>query len=122
MSEKYLLEATENQLQIISLALDIFSRLESGQFECCFDMIHWKYPENRAEVDALLKKCQLLLTGMNNGNLGIGNVSDKARIAYDLHTVIRHHFAWMHKPSGGLTVDFDKPMHYGSEPLAVVRE
>ncbi len=122
MHKKYLLEATENQLKIVSLALDIFSRLESGQLNCCFDMIPWKHPENRIETRALLEKIQLLLTGMNNGNLGIGNVSDNARIAYDLHQVIRHYFAWKHKPVGGMTVDFDEPFHYGSDPLATVRE
>lgn len=113
----YQLSVNEQQLNIISLALDIFSRLESGQLDWCFSMIKWKHRENFAEVRPVLEQIQLLLTGMTRGNLGIGNVSAQSRAAYDIHQVIRHHLAWKNNPEGGITVDFYEPISYGEEPL-----
>lgn len=120
VSKKYNLEVSEEQVQTISLALDILSRLEGGQLERCFSMIPWKYQENQDEANALLEKLQMLLTGMPNGSLGIGNISDQAKCAFDLHHVIRHHLAWERNPAGGVTVDFHKPLHKAREPLAKI--
>src|SRR5437879_842303 len=93
-SPKYRIEINEEQAKIISLALDIFSRMEAGRLEWIFSMISWKYYEKLQSAEPMLKELQLLLTGMQRGNLGIGNVSNSAKIAYDLHQVIRHRLAW----------------------------
>lgn len=113
----YQLSVNEQQLKIISLALDIFARLESGQLDWCFSMIKWKHRENFTEVKPMLEQIQLLLTGMANGNLGIGNISAQSRAAYDIHQVIRHHLAWKYNPKGGETVSFYQPISYSEEPL-----
>ena len=118
---EYTLEVTENQLKTLSLALDIFSRLESGQFERCFSVIPWKQKDKMAEANELLNRLQLLLTGMNRGNLGIGQVSEKAKVAYDLHQVVRHYIAWANEPRGGETVDFWNPLQMSHEPLAKIK-
>ena len=117
---KYVIEVSEEQARIISLALDIYSRMEGGQLEWAFSMIQWKYPDNLEAADLLLKELQLLLTGKDRGNLGIGNVSNSARMAYDLHQVIRHRLSWDNEPSGGMAVHFNPPMQWGDQPLAKI--
>lgn len=119
---KYTIEVNEEQAKVISLALDIFSRMEGGQLEWVFSMIPWKYHEKLESVEPMLKELQLLLTGMQHGNLGIGNVSDSARIAFDLHQVIRHRLAWDREPQGRMSVSFDPPMKWGSQPLAKIEQ
>ncbi|MHB1949680.1 MAG: hypothetical protein ACYCQI_16400, partial [Gammaproteobacteria bacterium] len=70
----------------------------------------------------LLNELQQLLTGMRNGNLGIGNVSDSSKIAYDIHQVIRYQLAWDKEPCGDVGVSFDPPMKWGSQPLAKIEK
>ena len=122
ISPKYRIEVNEEQAKIISLALDIFSRIEAGQLEWVFSMIPWKYRENLESAEPMLKELQLLLTGMQRGNLGIGNVSNSARIAFDLHQVIRHRLAWDKEPKGGMGVFFDPPMKWSDQPLAEIEQ
>lgn len=119
---KYTIEVNEEQAKVISLALDIFSRMEAGQLEWIFSMIPWKYYEKLESVEPMLKELQLLLTGMQRGNLGIGNVSNSARIAFDLHQVIRHRLAWDKYPQGRMGVDFDPPRKWSNQPLAKIEQ
>lgn len=119
---KYTLEVNDEQAKVISLALDIFSRMEGGQLEWVFSMIPWKYYDKFESAKPMLRELQLLLTGMQNGNLGIGNVSDSARIAFDLHQIIRHRLAWDREPQGGISIFFDPPMKWGSQPLATMEQ
>ena len=88
--KKYNIEVSEAQAKLISLALDMYSRMEGGQLQWVFSMISWKYYENLKNAEPLLNELQQLLTGMQRGNLGIGNVSNTARMAYDLHQIIRY--------------------------------
>lgn len=120
-SPKYRIDVNEEQAKIISLALDAFSRMEAGQLELVFGMIPWKYYENLELAEPTLKELQLLLTGKQIGNLGIGNVSNSARIAYDLHQVIRHRLAWDNEPNGGMGVFFDPPKKWSDQPLAEIK-
>lgn len=117
---EYEILVNEQQLKTISLALDIFSRLEGGQLKRCFSMINWKNYDNLTSIQPMLEQIQLLLTGMTDGNLGIGNVSTQSQMAYDLHQVIRHYLAWKETPEGGIEVRFDRPLQFGDEPLAKI--
>lgn len=101
---KYSITVTKEQAKLISLVLDIYSRMESGQLKYVFSMVPWKHNENLKSVEPILKELQLLLTGIQNGNLGIGNVSNSAKMAYDLHQVIRHRLSWDENPSGGIQI------------------
>lgn len=107
----YNLLINEKQARIISLALDIYSRLQNGQLDWCFSMIPWHHKENLEKVEHLLHELKKALTGMDNGYLGIGNVSEEARIAYDIHQVVRCAYA-----------PFDKPYQWSQEKLPVITE
>lgn len=117
---KYNITVTQEQAKLLSLVLDLYSRMESGQLDYVFSMIPWKHNEDLKSAKPLLKELQLLLTGIQNGNLGIGNVSNSAKMAYDLHQVIRHRLSWDENPNGGIQVNFDKPMKWSDEPLAKI--
>lgn len=105
----YNLLINEKQVEVISLALDIFSRMESGQLEWCFSMIPWKQQENFKKIIPLLDELKKSLTGMEQGTLGIGHVSEDARIAYDIHQVLRCTYA-----------DFDKSHQWSKEKFPVI--
>lgn len=79
-------------------------------------MIPWKHKEKLPEARTLLQTVQKLLTGFNNGNLGIGQVSNKAQIAYDIHQTIRYHLGLERKPEHDMDINFDKPFYVGTEP------
>lgn len=58
---------------------------------------------------------------MTNGYLGIGNVSEEARIAYDLHQVIRYVLHRKKLDEKHKTI-FDNPRQYSNEPWAVLEK
>jgi len=56
----------------------------------------------------------------DNSNLGIGNISENGRNAYDLHQVIRYRLALDGIKPEMLTFDFSPPTQRGSQPLAQI--
>lgn len=50
-------------------------------------------------------------------SLGIRAV-DKAALAWELYTVIRHRIAWTNNPEGGYGCHFDKPISFSGKELA----
>lgn len=115
----YTLTANKNQFEVISLALNIFSRLQNGQLDWCFSMIPWKKAENLKEINPQLAEIKKLLIGMENGYLGIGNVSEEARIAHDIHKVIFYILHAQYCGEKRQTI-FDKPIQHSNEPLALL--
>ena len=68
---------------------------------------------------------QSLATGMHhNASFGVNSThsNKNADIAFDIRDVIRHYRSWSRYPEGGMGVSFDKPMHWGSEPLPTIKE
>lgn len=63
-------------------------------------MIHWKHYENFLKAEPLIEEVNKLLTGLESGSFGIGQVSNDARMAYDLHQIIRHRLAHDNKKEG----------------------
>jgi len=123
---KYKLVVNENQAKAISIALDFYSRISGGQFEEIVDHFDWK---NLKEADESTKAWELfrdlkcMLTGLKRSqpNIGLGNISERGKIAYDLHQVIRHRLA--NDNSEGrdtLSVDFRTPTQQSAEPLAEI--
>lgn len=118
---KYIIEINEEQAKIISFALYILSRIEAGQLNEVFSMIPWKYYENLDSAESMIKELQLMLTGMETGNISISELSNLARISYDLHQVIRHQLAWDIEPKGGIGVSFNPPIKWSDQPLAKIK-
>jgi len=120
--QKYQITLNREQAQTISKALDFHSRIIGGQFQEIIDLFWDAKPENVKEAEKILTRLKYLLTGMGeDGNLGIGNISENGRNAYDLHQVIRHRLA-LDKPESRheFSVDFRSPSQYGTQPFAQI--
>ena len=133
--QKYRLELTQKQLEILLPAIDLAGRIHLGQINevanyCNHHTNHRKtdFYEGREALEAFKK---LIMPEDFGGNTAYGvhneAVSDSARVLFDIHDVIRNKLAWDGLPPGSTTKDtiyvqFDKPAHYGSEPLPVIEK
>ena len=79
--------------------------------------------EDQKEAEKILNKLKYLLTKIDdNGGLGIGNISEDARNAYDLYQVIRHQLVLeQDEPADRMTIDFDPAHQWGNQPFAEIR-
>ena len=146
LTHGYTIAVTAEQARIISDACELLARLGTGQWPEFIDYM----PEPLAfhgrhdAVEALRPVMADLLRQYSpagayidgyQSHLGIFNelAARGAREAWDLHQVIRHRLAWDRAIAEGRTdgttrnwadgmmgVDYDEPMHAGSEPLAEI--
>ncbi len=124
---RYQIIVNEKQAKVISNALDVYARIQGGQFANVINRFEWKKvsESKKDKIDEMLSYLKCVLTGVEgNGYMGIGQINNDGQIAYDVHQVIRHCIAHNTKPLptnwSNWTVDFDKPSQYGSEPLCEV--
>lgn len=123
----YRLTINAEQADIISRALDFYSRVGGGQVEE-IGAVALLQPYNSAldytAVENSVNTLKRVLFGLspNAPNCGIGNSRPQFQTAYDLHQVIRNRLAWDRQPEGGIEVWFDSPMKWGPEPLAEIKE
>lgn len=124
----YQLTLTEGQAQVLSDALDIYSRLHMGQLDSLQEILAC-YSKTRPgmapfhEIRQTLQDIEPMITGLSNhAYYGIHSpeLKDTARVAWDLHRVLRHRLAWDRNPEGGFTVQYDKPDQSSQEPLATI--
>lgn len=120
--QKYQITLNKDQAQIISKALDFYSKIIGGEFNEIRKLFSNTKPENCKEIEKTLSRLKFLLTGMEeNSNFGIGNISEKGRNAYDLHQVIRHRLAVdKHESYHEFSVAFHSPYQWGTQPLAQI--
>ena len=119
----YTLTLNEGQARLISKATELLARLHMGQFD------HLDFALNPAErfPDSLCYAMKAImfpeLDGPTFYSISNEKLPDEARVAYDLHRVIRHRLAWDNHPEGDKwQVDFDEPRQLGAEPLAEIQE
>lgn len=122
---KYKLIVSEKQAKTISWALDFYSRTMGGQLEDILCRFYWRNlkDDQREEAHNTLADLKCMLTGLNRNqpNMGLHNISEDGRIAYDLHQVIRHQIAHDHPNDlHQYDVDFDTPRQVSNEPLAKI--
>ena len=123
---KYKLSLNKKQAEIISFALDFYARTMGGQFEDIIYKFDWRNIKSEEERDRafdLFRELKCMLTGLkqNQPNIGLGNICEDGKIAYDLHQVIRHRIATDHPNDyGEFCVDFNKPRQVSNEPLAKI--
>ena len=125
---QYKLTINENQAKIISFALDFYSRISGGQFEEIVDRFHWRNIKNENERDQafeLFRDLKCMLTGLQRSqpNIGLGNISEEGKVAYDLYQVIRYRLANDDTKKSNysfLSVDFNTPHQKSNEPLAQI--
>lgn len=139
---RYTMSMTEAQARVIQDALNVYFRLHLGQvgdaLECLPVVEPLWYDDRRAAEDALHQALRAKLhpcCNLFNSSLGVGHKDFKAGAAVDLHCAIRHRLAWdraiaegITKPDGSrdwstmLGVQYDEPMHYGSDPLPEIKQ
>jgi hypothetical protein len=136
----YNLTITEKQARALVNATDLLQRVQLGQWREIQDSLPLQKPIDYAEfhqdmkiIGAILSKH--MIGGIDGGasSLGIGNknLPESNGILYDLHQVIRRKLAVERAVEQGIienenvsrnempiTVDFDLPMKWGTEPLA----
>ncbi len=134
---KYHIELTENQLRALDAACEVCARFKIGQPGIAVDMLALTDGDGSSiggyelerQLDALIKPRM----GLDmNASFGVGTFDD-ADVLFDLHEVFRHRLAWDKAVADGLTlpgaprkwpemmtVNYDAPMHWGTEPLATV--
>lgn len=121
------IKLSTNQLKTLNEALDIITRLYSGQV----DELN-KIAEHQIDKETLdqLKK-RMFPCLKNNSFHGITSldINYKAKVLYDIHQVIRHYLSWKDQSNTPenrdwvkqLKVDFDEPLKTSDEPLAKIR-
>ena len=144
MTEKlYNLQITEKQLQVISTACELLSRIQGGQVLEAFehlplrkDMDWGVYHEIK---DELTKRMPEILKDEIDGwgsSFGVGHpeLPESKDIAIDLYQTIRHKISWERAVEKGIVesedsprkfmemmgVSYDKPFNWSAEPLAKI--
>lgn len=128
---------SENQLVVIKHACDVYSRLMIGQLDDALRLfpvkkeIDWTaYHDDILRIKDILNKYTEF--DLKNSNLGIYNpsVNPSARVAYDIHQVIRNKVAYDKAIKQGIIqkggsrkmpemiqVDYDEPIQTSDETL-----
>lgn len=122
----YKLTLSEEHMQILWDALELFTHIHMGRWEEC--ALHSKVPigllhECKEELDKIAQKFEA--TPARGTHYGIFNkeLPVDAGIAFDMKQVIRHHLSHDRHPEGGRGVDFDNPMHWVKDrPLPTIED
>lgn len=143
IQKNYNLQVTEKQLQVISTACELLSRIQGGQVRDVFDHLPLRkdmdwgvYHEIQDELTKRMP--EILKDGINgwSSSFGVGHkeLPESHDISWDLYEVIRHKLSWERAVEKGIiesedsprnftemmTVNYDKPFMWGNEPLAKI--
>ena len=124
------IEATERQAKLMMFALDLVSRIGTGQLKEIDNALSTMdingaegTDEEKKVVMSQLKK--LYFPDLDEGaSYGIfsRHVPDESKVSWDMIQSIRHAMAWHQNPEGGYKVNFDTPIpSTNTEPLLQVR-
>ena len=140
MTKTYTLTITEEQARALQYATDVLQRVQLGQWEEIVDWLPLKKPtdytklhEDRRIIGKILSEHMVDQIDGYGSSLGIGHpdLPKNNGVLYDLNCVIRRKLAIDSAVEDGIienenvsrndmpiTVNFDVPMHWGTEPLA----
>lgn len=109
------LEISEEHAKLLINILDFYSRIAIGQFEEIFygrKIFSWNFSVLHTRREKVQRILNAIKHKLSIGSFGIYSkeVSEEAKIAYDIQQVIRYCIAWDNNPRGGITVDFDEPI------------
>ena len=116
------LTLNDRHLRVILSSLELYSRLSAGQLEE-LRMLCPQFLDNFDKVEGLLKRVKKEVFGLDsNTSLGIlsGELSENAKIGYEIRKMIDCEVSWAKNPSGGYTVNYDKPLKVSKEELVEV--
>lgn len=120
---KIKLELNQTQADILQDALDLYSRILTGQFDEIDHLMRFEVGTNAEwkTTRKLLEELQELyypeLGGRAAHSIGSPKTPDKSKIAYDMIQVIRYVLAPYKHSEGGYSVDFSPPLQYGCQEL-----
>ena len=103
---------TESELRAVSGSCETLARVHMAQWHIPFETL----PQGDREAYHDLME-RLRHYGRGGSSLTDRAISDAARIAYDVHQVIRRELAYRRHPRGGWTIDFDPPIKTAPHPL-----
>jgi len=136
MTTKVQMTMTVEQARVMMRAMDLYMRLLMGQFD---ELEHLFFAEEndpiferttdfraREEFKYYLKRVKkhVYPTLEYNASWGITGrpCPERATMAYDMYKTMDNAISWYQNPSGGWTVNYDKPMHwYKKMPLPEVK-
>ena len=126
--EKWVLELTSEQVNVIAQSLDLTSRLLCGNVEEIIPFIAKHIPKTINKTPRAIryaKDIKLTLFPDLPLDAGHGILSDKvpkeAKISYDIECVIKHALSWHRNPEGGWLVDFDDPINASGQELPIMK-
>lgn len=140
MSKKtktYNVQMTEKQMQATSVALEVFARLGIGQFRDALDRLPLKdgvrhgWHDDMDEIGSLLSKYMVGNIDGGRSSLGISDprTDESAKVAWDLHQVLRRRLSWEKAVEEGIVPDIDSPRKwpemfgvYYDDPMKTSRE
>lgn len=144
MTKTYTLTITEKQLQVISTACELLARIQGGQVREVFEHLPLKKEMNWEAYheiqDELTKRMpEILMNGIDGwrSSFGLGHPELPAShdIAWDLYQVIRYELSTQRAIDEGIiqkkgerdfskmmTVNYNEPRKYGTEPLAKMEQ
>ena len=144
IQKNYNLQVTEKQLQVISTACELLSRIQGGQVREAFehlplrkDMDWGVYHEIKDELTKRMP--EILKDGIDGyrSSFGVGHpdLPESHDISWDLYQVIRYELSTQKAIDDGIIqkrgerkfpemmyVSFDTPMKYGVEKLATIEK
>lgn len=105
---------SEQQAKTMVKALDLYSRIHGLQFD---ELTYLSYGEKHIvkdtqEMSEDLEKMKKKHFDFGKGTyIGIMGIAPQAQLAYDMCKVILNAISWHKNPDGGITTDFDRPLH-----------
>lgn len=124
--DKVRIEITKEQAKVISQACELMARLHMGQVDEIIDLQAHKRL-NVIGLHRMLKEVkQALFPELKAPNayhsLTSKEIPDAARIAYDIHQVIRRHLAGERPKNSFPYIVYDDPLKTGNEPLIKIED
>lgn len=115
--KKYTITVTEEQAFALVEATEILARLGIGQFQHALEYLPLikRYPNGWFEDMEIIGQLLAAYTigGINGYNSSLGihadQVSEQAKIAWDLYQVIRHRLSWDQAVKNGIVKSIDSP-------------
>ncbi|WCK57101.1 hypothetical protein PP175_28340 (plasmid) [Aneurinibacillus sp. Ricciae_BoGa-3] len=112
------MEMSERQAKIMIEALDLLSRIGTGQVDAIEQMLFkmgiMPDMQKRNEAEDALKQLKSAYFPALQGNASYGifneQTPDESKVSWDMIQVARNKIAWHKNPKGGFTVDFNTPM------------
>jgi hypothetical protein len=120
---KIQINCSEKHAEVMIKALDFYSRILAGQFHE-LSAIGIKDFEGNDLPKYFFNIVEHNARGIFNGayhGICSPNLSENAKIAYEIRKCLDHDISWHNQPKGGYTVNFDKPLKVTQEKLPEIK-